>query len=151
MQPTVSAEHRTEPGTAARHDQPARRRRTNGTAGTQTDGAPDTEESTPLASRSSSIERSLKALASRRRLQILEWLKDPSAHFPPQQHGDPIEHGACNMYITDKLGVSQPAASRHMKVLVDAGLVIATPRAGYVYYRRDEQAIDRLTSELATI
>jgi len=99
----------------------------------------------------SSIERALKALASSRRLQILEWLKDPSAHFPPQEHGDPVEHGACNMYITDKLGVSQPAASRHMKVLVDAGLVIATPRAGYVYYRRDEQAIDRLTSALATI
>ena len=151
MQPTVSAEPKTEPGTTATNDQPPRQRPTDGTAGTQAAGAPDTAGSAPLASRSSSIERSLKALASRRRLQILEWLKDPSVHFPPQEHGDPIEHGACNMYITDKLGVSQPAASRHMKVLVDAGLVIATPRAGYVYYRRDEQAIDRLTSELATI
>ncbi len=95
------------------------------------------------------LERALKALASARRLQILEWLKDPQAHFPPQEHGDPVEHGACNMYITDKLGVSQPAASRHMKVLVDAGLVIATPRAGYVYYRRDSDAIARLTDQIA--
>jgi len=97
------------------------------------------------------LEPALKALASARRLQILEWLKDPVAHFPPQEHGDPIEHGACNMYITDKLGVSQPAASRHMKVLLDAGLVIATPRAGYVYYRRDESAIERLKADLAEV
>ncbi len=55
------------------------------------------------------------------------------------------------MYITDKLGVSQPAASRHMKVLVDAGLVIATPRSGYVYYRRDSDAIARLTEQLAEL
>jgi DNA-binding transcriptional ArsR family regulator len=97
------------------------------------------------------LEPALKALASARRLQILEWLKDPVAHFPPQEHGDPIEHGACNMYITDKLGVSQPAASRHMKVLLDAGLVIATPRSGYVYYRRDETAIQRLKADLADV
>ncbi len=97
------------------------------------------------------LERAVKALASTRRLQILDWLKDPAAHFPPQEHGDPVEHGACNMYITDKLGVSQPAASRHMKVLVDAGLVVATPRSGYVYYRRNEPAIDRLKADLADI
>ena len=28
------------------------------------------------------------ALASDKRLQILEWLKDPVAHFPPQVDGD---------------------------------------------------------------
>ena len=97
------------------------------------------------------LERAVKALASARRLQILDWLKDPAANFPPQEHGDPVAHGACNMYITDKLGVSQPAASRHMKVLVDAGLVVATPRSGYVYYRRNEPAIKRLKADLAHI
>ena len=97
------------------------------------------------------LERAIKALASARRLQVLDWLKDPATNFPPQEHGDPVEHGACNMFITDRLGVSQPAASRHMKVLVDAGLVTATPRSGYVYYRRDESAIDRLKAALADI
>ena len=97
------------------------------------------------------LERALKALASPRRLQILDWLKDVAANFPPQEHGDPIEHGACNLYITDKLGVSQPAASRHMKVLVEAGLVIASSRSGWVYYRRSEDAIAQLKSQLATI
>lgn len=95
------------------------------------------------------LEAALKALASERRLQILEWLKDPTAHFPPQEHGDPVEHGACNQFIVDKLGVSQPAASRHLKVLVDAGLVLATPRKGWTYYRRDEDAISDLTRRLA--
>ncbi len=95
------------------------------------------------------LESALKALASERRLQILQWLKDPAAHFPPQEHGDPVEHGACNQFIVDKLGVSQPAASRHLKVLVDAGLVLATPRKGWTYYRRDEQAIADLTRRLA--
>lgn len=97
------------------------------------------------------VETVLKALASERRLQILEWLKDPAAHFPPQEHGDPEEHGACNLFIVDKLGVSQPAGSRHLKVLVDAGLVIATRRKGWTYYRRNEHALAELHARLATI
>ncbi len=97
------------------------------------------------------LESALKALASERRLQILQWLKDPAAHFPPQEHGDPVEHGACNQFIVDKLGVSQPAASRHLKVLVDAGLVLATPRKGWTYYRRDEVAIAAAINVMAEI
>lgn len=96
------------------------------------------------------LEQPLKALASERRLEILDWLKDPAAHFPPQEHGDPVEHGACNQYIVDKLGVSQPAGSRHLKVLVDADLVIATPLKGWTYYRRNEEAIAKLTRRLAS-
>lgn len=97
------------------------------------------------------LELVLKALASSRRLEILRWLSDPTRHFPPQEHGDPFEHGTCNLFIVDKLGVSQPAGSRHLKVLVDAGLVIATRRRGWTYYRRNEPAIDaakRLISQI---
>ena len=97
------------------------------------------------------LEAALKALASERRLQILEWLKDPVAHFPPQEHGDPTEHGACNLFIVDKLGVSQPAGSRHLKVLVDAGLIIATRRKGWTYYRRNEDRIAELARQFASI
>ncbi len=96
-------------------------------------------------------EQLLKAIASERRLQILEWLKDPVANFPPQEHGDPIEHGACNLFVVDRLGVSQPAASRHLKVLVDADLLIATRRKGWVYYRRNEVAIRQLMEWVTTI
>ena len=35
-----------------------------------------------------------KALANENRLAILEWLKDPTAHFRPQVDGDLIEDGA---------------------------------------------------------
>ena len=97
------------------------------------------------------LERTLKAVASERRLRILEWLKDPDDHFPHQEHGDPIEHGACNLFIVDKLGVSQPTASRHLRILVDAGLIIATRRKGWVYYRRNEPAIAELAVLIASI
>jgi DNA-binding transcriptional ArsR family regulator len=88
------------------------------------------------------LKKILKALVSGRRIQVLKWLKDPVAHFPAQEHGDPIEHIAYNLFITNKLGVTQPAASRHLKVLTEAGLVIATPRKGWIYYRRNEAALD---------
>ncbi len=97
------------------------------------------------------LETALKALASERRLQILEWLKDPVANFPPQEHGDPEIHGACNQFIVDRLGVSQPAGSRHLKVLTDAGLVIPTRRKGWTYYRRNEEALARVAALVAVI
>jgi len=34
-----------------------------------------------------------RALASPKRLQILEWLRDPVAHFPPQRDGDLVDDG----------------------------------------------------------
>jgi|GEM_PF-3141255 len=37
-----------------------------------------------------------KVLASDKRLQILEWLRDPEAHFPPQQDGDLVTDGVCS-------------------------------------------------------
>ena len=97
------------------------------------------------------LEAALKALASERRLQILEWLKDVPAHFPPQEHGDPVADGACNQFIVEKLGVSQPAGSRHLKVLVDAGLIIPTRRKGWTYYRRDETAIAAVVDRIAEV
>lgn len=97
------------------------------------------------------LETVLKALASERRLQILDWLKDVEANFPPQEHGDPVADGACNLFIVEKLGVSQPTGSRHLKVLVDAGLVIPTRRKGWTYYRRDEAALTAIASRMTEI
>ena len=105
----------------------------------------------PFQRSTEELESVLKALASDRRLQILAWLKDPAAHFPPQEHGDPAIHGACNLFIVDKLGVSQPAGSRHLKVLVDADLVIATRRKGWTYYRRNEPTIAAVAERLADV
>lgn len=95
------------------------------------------------------LEQPIKAIASAPRLLILEWLKDPAKNFPPQHLGDPDIHGACNQYIAEKLEVARPTASRHLRVLVDAGLIVATPRSGWVFYRRDETRIDELKQRLA--
>ena len=65
----------------------------------------------------------LKALANERRLQILEWLKDPRAHFRPQVDGDLVDDGVCGVLIAEKLEVSAPTLSEHMRVLVGAGLM----------------------------
>ena len=97
------------------------------------------------------LEAVLKALASERRLQILDWLRDVEANFPPQEHGDPIADGACNLFIVEKLGVSQPTGSRHLKVLVDAGLIVPTRRKGWTYYRRNEQALAAVVSRMTEV
>jgi DNA-binding transcriptional ArsR family regulator len=83
----------------------------------------------------------IKALANERRLGILNWLKDPRAHFPPQVDGDLIRDGVCGVFIAQKLGVSQPTASEHLRVLTHAGLVRAKRIKQWTFYKRDEKRI----------
>jgi ArsR family transcriptional regulator len=83
----------------------------------------------------------LKALANEKRLAILDWLQDPERHFPPQRDGDLVEDGVCSVFIADKLGVSQPTASEHLKVLTSAGLLRAKRTRQWTFYRRDEERI----------
>ncbi|MFI4995931.1 MAG: ArsR/SmtB family transcription factor [Hyphomicrobiales bacterium] len=83
----------------------------------------------------------LRALANERRLKILDWLKDPRAHFPPQQDGDLVEDGVCGLFIAEKLAISQPTLSQHMKVLVQAGLVRPKRIKQWTFYKRDEKGI----------
>jgi DNA-binding transcriptional ArsR family regulator len=83
----------------------------------------------------------LQALANDRRLQILEWLKDPETHFRPQVDGDLVKDGVCAVLLAEKLGVSQPTLSEHMRVLCDAGLVHAKRIKRWTFYKRDEARI----------
>ena len=83
----------------------------------------------------------LRALGNERRLQILEWLKDPRAHFPPQVDGDLVRDGVCAISLAEKLGVTQPTLSEHMRVLVATGLVVPKRIRQWTFYRRDEKAI----------
>ena len=91
----------------------------------------------------------VKALASDKRLLILEWLRDPEAHFPPQRDGDLVLDGVCSLYIAEKLGVSQPTCGEHLKVLSRAGLVHGTKIKQWVFYRRDEERIAKAKEQLA--
>jgi ArsR family transcriptional regulator len=90
------------------------------------------------------IESAMRALASDRRLQILEWLKDPTRHFPPQVDGDLVTDGVCGVFIAEKLGLSQPTVSEHLRVLTQAGLVRATRIKQWTFYKRDETRIRAL-------
>jgi ArsR family transcriptional regulator len=83
----------------------------------------------------------LRALANERRLQILDWLKEPRAYFREQVDGDLVKDGVCSLFIAEKLGVTQPTLSEHMRILVDAGLVVPKRIKQWTFYRRDERRI----------
>ena len=87
------------------------------------------------------IAMALRALANERRLLILDWLRDPRKHFREQADGDLEDDGVCGVLIAEKLGVSAPTLSEHMRVLISAKLVRAKRIKQWTMYRRDEDAI----------
>jgi DNA-binding transcriptional ArsR family regulator len=103
-----------------------------------------------MATRTRSIDTAtaLRALASPRRLQVLEWLRDPVAHFPPQRDGDLVDDGVCVLYIAEKLGVAQPTATAHLQELARAGLVTPKRVGQWTFYKRDEAAIRAFKRQL---
>jgi len=96
------------------------------------------------------LEDALRALANGRRLQILEWLKDPEAHFRPQVDGDLVDDGVCTLLIAEKLGVSQPTVSEHLKLLSQAGLIRGKRIKQWVFYKRDEARIRAVKKAIQT-
>jgi len=90
----------------------------------------------------------IKALANERRLRILEWLKNPRAHFPPQVDGDLVKDGVCALLLAEKLEITQATLSEHMRVLVQAGLVVPKRIRQWTFYRRDEKRIRAIKADL---
>jgi ArsR family transcriptional regulator len=97
------------------------------------------------------LEVVLRALANERRLGILEWLKDPRRHFPPQVDGDLVKDGVCGLLIARKLKITQPSASAHLNILADAGLIRAKRIKQWTFYQRDEKALRRAKDMLARV
>ncbi len=87
------------------------------------------------------LDLALRALANERRLRILDWLRHPRRHFPPQVDGDLITDGVCGLLIARKLRVSQPTASEHLKILQQAGLVQGKRIKQWTFYKRNEKQI----------
>jgi DNA-binding transcriptional ArsR family regulator len=95
------------------------------------------------------ISAALRALANERRLQVLDWLKDPRAHFREQVDGDLVEDGVCGLLIAEKLGVSQPTVTEHMKLLVEIGAVRAKRIKQWTFYKRDEDRLRAIKTAIA--
>lgn len=89
----------------------------------------------------------VKALANDKRLRILGWLKEPRAHFPPQTEGDLVRDGVCGIFIAQKLGVSAPTASEHLRILTQAGLLTPKRIKQWTFYKRNEKRIAAVKRE----
>jgi ArsR family transcriptional regulator len=76
------------------------------------------------------------------RLDILEWLKDPAAHFPPgRRPADPVAHGVDADAVAARLGVPRRVAESHLRLLTALGLLRTSRIRRRTYYRRDEVRI----------
>lgn len=79
---------------------------------------PETPESSQRLARIAELAR---ALADPTRLAILERIASSS---------QPV----CVCHLTDRLPVSQPTVSHHLRILREAGLVVAERRGTWAYY-----------------
>jgi len=77
----------------------------------------------------------LQVLAEPRRVQILDLLRESER---------PVGE------LVDRVGLSQPAVSKHLRVLKDAGLVEARPDAQRRLYRIRPEPLEELDAWLAS-
>jgi ArsR family transcriptional regulator len=75
------------------------------------------------ASEAETLAARFKALADPARLRLISLV---AAHEDAE---------ACVCELTDPVGLSQPTVSHHLKILVDAGILIRKQRGKWAYYR----------------
>jgi ArsR family transcriptional regulator len=81
----------------------------------------------------------LKVIADPTRLRLLSIV---AAHQDSEE---------CICNLTDRVGLSQPTVSHHMKLLVDAGLLEREQRGKWAYYRLQPGTLDTLARLVSTI
>jgi DNA-binding transcriptional ArsR family regulator len=91
------------------------------------------------------------ALGNPSRLQIVEWLRYPVAHFPNQRDGDLIKDGVCAGAIVAKLGVSQPSATAHMQTLTNAQIVCAKRIKQWTLYQLNRDTLSQAQDKIAQL
>jgi ArsR family transcriptional regulator, arsenate/arsenite/antimonite-responsive transcriptional repressor len=84
------------------------------------------------------LARGFKALADPARLRLISLI---AAH----QGGE-----ACVCELTDPIGLSQPTVSHHLKILVDAGVLIRHQRGKWAYYRLVPDTLNALAALIAS-
>jgi len=95
------------------------------------------------------LENAFKALGDSTRLKILELLKKPGKSACDLIKRN--EKGLCACDIEDEIGLSQAAISHHMDILCRAGLVISEKRGRWMFYARNEEALNNLSQALARL
>jgi ArsR family transcriptional regulator, arsenate/arsenite/antimonite-responsive transcriptional repressor len=89
------------------------------------------------AEQATDLARLLKALADPTRLRLVSMV---AAH----ENGE-----ACVCELTEPLGLTQPTISHHLKVLIDAGILIRDKRGVWAYYALVPTALDALAAVLS--
>jgi ArsR family transcriptional regulator len=91
-----------------------------------------------------SLDRALHAIADPTRRRILQALREGSA-----AKGAPgLASCLCAGDIEARVNLSQPTISHHMAILTRAGLVEATKKGQWRWYRRNEKAIRQMVKTL---
>jgi DNA-binding transcriptional ArsR family regulator len=87
--------------------------------------------------------KGLRAIASARRLRVLELLKNPEAFDGPRgPDGRPL--GVTAKALVKQLRCRQPSLNEQMQILINTGLVEARRVGRWVVYTRDEERIRQL-------
>jgi ArsR family transcriptional regulator, arsenate/arsenite/antimonite-responsive transcriptional repressor len=92
------------------------------------------------------MDAALKALASSPRRHLLRIIAASTS-----ADGSCCEPDVCACKLADALELAPSTISHHMSVLVKAGLVTATKRGLWVYYRLERDALAAVASTLATL
>jgi DNA-binding transcriptional ArsR family regulator len=91
-----------------------------------------------MSSTEESLDRALRAIADPTRRRILQALKQVEAGAQARR----VDAAClCAGDIEARVQLSQPTISHHMAILTRAGLVEATKKGQWRWYRRNEKAI----------
>lgn len=93
-----------------------------------------------MPSTDESLDRALHAIADPTRRRILRALKRGETDAKAHRTEAPSER-LCAGDIEARVQLSQPTISHHMAILTKAGLVEATKKGQWRWYRRNEKAI----------
>ena len=97
-----------------------------------------------MSSGDASLDRALHAISDPTRRRILQALKEGEA----EAKAGPMGTRLCAGDIEERVRLSQPTVSHHMGILTKAGLVEATKKGQWRWYRRNEKAIRGMVKRL---
>lgn len=86
-----------------------------------------------------------KALGDVHRLKALHFLATADAGCCS------TGQGVCTCDVQERIGLSQPTTSHHMKILVEAGLVTSEKRGKWTYYTLSAQGLHLAHTALDTL